>query len=81
MIKIEEFWGIDFRVGEVKGVSNSNIKIKCNNKNFNVNLKLDVNKGEKIAVIIDGDKLIIPVVNGNVPLVPEKDIEAGSKIR
>jgi len=81
MIKIEEFWGIDFRIGEVKVVSNSNIKIKCNNKNFNVNLKLDVNKGEKIAVIIDGDKLIIPVVNGNVPLVPEKDIEVGSKIR
>ncbi len=80
MIKIEEFWKIDFKVGEVKEVGNNN-KIKCDNKTFNVNLKLDVNKGEKIAVIIEGDKLIIPVINDSIPLIPEKDAEAGSKIR
>lgn len=81
MIKIEEFWKIDFKVGEVEEISKSNIKIKCDNKTFNVNLKLDVKKKDKIAIIIEGDKLIIPVVNGKTPLVPEKDIEVGSKIR
>lgn len=80
MIKIEEFWRIDFKIGEVKAIGKDSIQITCNKRDFIINLSLDVKKGEKIVVIIDGDKLIIPVVNGKIPLVPEKDIEVGSKI-
>lgn len=81
MIKIEEFWKIDFKIGEVEEISDKNIKVRCNDKTFNTGLKLDAKKGEKIAVVIDDERLIIPVVNEKIHLVPEKEIEIDSKIR
>ena len=81
MIKIEEFWKINFRIGEVKSINKENVKVSCENRDFVVGLDFDVKEGDKLAVIIYKDKLIIPVVNEKIPLIPEKDIEVGSKIR
>ena len=80
MIKFDEWQKIDFRIGEIIDVNGENIKITCRNKEFFIKLKLDVKKGNKIAVIINNEKLVIPVVNGNIPLIPDKDIEVGSRV-
>jgi len=79
-MNIEDFIKIDFRIGEIEEVSKSEFKIRCNDRIFNTKTKLNVKKGEKLAVIIDGDKIVVPVVNGNIPLIPEKSVPNGSKI-
>lgn len=80
MINIEQFKEVDFRIGEVIKVSGDEIQINCDNKTFLINMNLDVKEKDKIVVIINKDKLVIPAVKDNVPIVPEKDIEPGSKI-
>ena len=80
MMTIEEFSKINFRVGKVKSVDKNRILIICENKEFSASPGLDVKKGEKIAVIMEGDKIIVPVLNKKIPLAPEKDIELGSRI-
>ena len=80
IVKFDEWSKIDFRVGEVKDISKNYVKIIINHKTFNTQLNLNVQKGDKIAVIINQDNLIIPLI-GNSIIIPEKDIEIGSKIR
>jgi methionine--tRNA ligase beta chain len=77
---IEDFVKVDLRIGEIKEIKKGKIIVSCNNKEFSVKLDSDVKKNEKIAVIIEGDRIIIPILNKNIPLIPEKDIEPGSKI-
>jgi hypothetical protein len=79
IMTIEEFGKINFRVGEVVEIGKK-IKIRCLDKDYPVSSSIKFDKGDKIAIIISGDKLIIPVVN-NISLVPGKDVEVGSKIR
>ena len=80
IISIEEFQKIELKIGIIQEVSN-NIKINCNNKEYITGIKLDVKKGEKIVIGFLQKKLIIPVLEGNNPIVPEKDIENGARIR
>ena len=79
MITIEEFSKFDFRVGKVKEINKGSIKIILEDKEFNVNLMLDVKEGDKIVVLVNGDNLIIPLADGGV-ISPEKNIKEGSKV-
>ena len=79
IMAIEEFSRINFRVGEVIEAGRK-IKIRCLDKDYFVKLNINVEKGDRIAVVISGDKLIIPVANA-VPLTLGKDVEVGSRIR
>ncbi|MFH1325831.1 MAG: hypothetical protein ABIH49_03645 [archaeon] len=80
-ITFDEWLKFDLRVGEVAESNKDNLKINCCDKEFHVKLPISVKKGEKIVIGISGDKVVIPVIGGNIPLAPEKDIEVGSKIR
>ena len=77
---IDDFTKLEMRVGKVENIGKS-VKIKCGDREFNTNLKLNLNKDEKIVIGILGDKLILPVVGKNIPIVPEKDIGIGARIR
>ena len=79
MINYDEFKKSDLRIEEIIEVKKDEIRIKCGEKSFSFNGKLNVEKGEKIFIVINEDKLIIPHIN-NSPIVPEKDINAGTKI-
>jgi len=81
MITINDLNKIDLRVGEVIEVSNNSIKIKCNNKEYSFNSKINVNNSDKIVIIIKDNKVSIPILEDNTPIVSEKDIKEGSKIR
>lgn len=81
IIKIEDFSKINLRVGEVIEVTKSYTKIGCFDKVFTVKLNLNVKKGEQLIVAVNGDNLVIPVLNQNITLSPEKNIDAGSKVR
>ncbi|MEK6885838.1 MAG: hypothetical protein AABX17_02640 [Nanoarchaeota archaeon] len=81
MITIDEFQKIDLRVGEIRALDKGKIKINCLNKEFSGNLKLNAVKGDELIVVFNAGKLVIPVVNGDIPLIPEKKIENGSKVR
>lgn len=79
-IQFDEWSKIDFRIGEVKNISKNSVKIIVNEKVFDLKLDLNIKKGDKIAVIVNNNNLIIPLVNNSV-IVPEADIETGSKVR
>lgn len=80
-VKFDEWLKFDLRIGEVVRVDKDHIEISCCNRNFNVNMNLDVNIGDKIVVGLMGEEIVIPVVNDKIPISPEKDIEVGSRIR
>lgn len=79
MINIDDFNKIDFRVGEVINIDKNKLEINVGERNYFVKLILKVKKRDKIAVIISGDKIVIPSFE-QIPLIPDKDIEVGSKI-
>ena len=81
MINIEDLSKLNMRVGEIREVNDNNIKIVCGSKEFSTGLKLNVKKGDKIVISLTDKKIIIPVVNNNIPLSPERKIEAGSKVQ
>ena len=78
IIKFEGWQKLELRVGEVKSIGEK-IIISCN-KDFEIKLDLDVKKEDKIVMGILGDGLVIPVVKGNVPLIPEKGAQVGWKV-
>ncbi len=80
MISIEEFKKVDFRIGEVKLI-NDKIEICVSDKKFLINIKLNIEENDKIIIILHNNKIIIPVFDKNIPIIPEKDIETGSKVR
>jgi tRNA-binding EMAP/Myf-like protein len=79
-VTIDDFSKIEFRIGEVKSIDKKGIKIICDDKDFLINIDLDVKKKDKLAIIIAGEKLIVPVIDSHLPLSPEKDIELGSRV-
>ncbi len=79
IIEFKDWVKFDFRVGEVKNVSDNKMIINCLNKDFEVGLGLDVNKGDKIIVGIYGDKLVVLTAEESV-IFPEKDMEVGSRV-
>lgn len=80
IIKFDEWSKIEFKIGEVKNISKNSVKIIVNEKVFEAKLDLNIKKGDKIAVIVNNNNLIIPLVNNSV-IVPETDIETGSRVR
>ena len=79
IINFEDWLKFELRIGEVKKIKNQ-IVINCNNKEFKVSDNLDLKNGDKIVVGINGANLMIPVINENIPLIPEKDAEAGMRV-
>jgi len=81
MITIEDITKINLKIGEVKNISKGHITINFENKDYIKKIKLEVKKGDKIVIAHNQENITIPLINKNIPLIPEKDIEAGSKIR
>ena len=79
IIKFEDWKKLELKVGEVKKIMDT-ITIKLEDKSYEVNLGLDVKIGDKIVVGVSGDNLIIPCVNGRIPLIPEKDVKVGWRV-
>lgn len=78
-MKFEDWIKFDFRVGEIVEIGEDKIKIDIGEEVLESNMKLDINVREKIVVGIQEDKLIIPLIGGSV-IVPESDIDNGSKV-
>lgn len=81
MIKIEDLEKIELRVGQIVSKTNKETIILCNGQKYQTNLKIDANKNDKIIIAINDDEIIIPLLNTVCPIIPDKDIEEGSKIR
>lgn len=81
MITIEDFAKIELKVGKIISKSNRETLIECNGKEFSTRININTNKNDKIIIAINGDEVIIPLINHSIPLVPDKDIETGSKVR
>lgn len=81
MIKIDEFNKTNLRIAKIVSIEKNKIKIKCGNIEQTLIYQLKGKIGDKIMVLIDKDKIMISIVNENIPIIPEKDIETGSKIR
>jgi hypothetical protein len=79
IIDFEDWIKFDLRFGEIKTVKNGLAKISLGNKEYSVKTSLNLQKGDKIVVGIQGGKLIILHVNNSV-IIPEKEIENGSRI-
>jgi methionine--tRNA ligase beta chain len=79
IINIDEFSKFDFRIGKIESIGKGSIKIKCLDKVFETKQKLDIKKGDFIVIVANADKIVIPTVSGSV-IVPEKEIEEGSKV-
>jgi len=79
IIQFEDWAKLDFRIGEVISITKKGTEIIVGDKNFFTKLSLVVKKGDKIVVLLSQDNLIIPFA-GNSFLVPDSDIEPGSRI-
>ena len=78
-ISFEDWIKFDLRIGEVLERKDDKLKILVGEKEFIINKNLKISVGDKIVVGLQGDKLILPLLDGSV-LFPEKDIENGTKI-
>jgi len=81
MIKIEQFEKANLRIAEVKSIKEKKITLVCDNQSFTINLPLKAKTGDLIVVSSVNGKLSIPVLDGDIPLSPEKKIENGSKVQ
>ena len=75
-VKFDEWLKFDLRIGEVK-----NGKVDIGGREFELTQDVHVEEGDKIVVGVDGDKLVVLVVNSNVLIVPESDVKLGCKVR
>ena len=79
MIKLEDFKKIDMRIGKVDKTEGDIAHIKCPEK-FIVKNNIGLKENDEIVVVLGNGKLLIPVIN-DLPILPDKYIEPGSKIR
>lgn len=79
IIKYEEWIKLKLKVGEVKKTGEKTV-IALDGKSYEVNLDLEVRKGDKIVVGFSGEGLVIPVVDGRIPLDPGKDSKEGWRV-
>lgn len=79
-LKFEDWMKFKLVIGEVIGISKSNVGIDIGGKILKTNKKGNLEKGDKIIVCVQEENLIIPLTDGSV-IISEKDIEVGSKIR
>ncbi len=78
-ISFEDWQKINLVIGEVREIGNLT-KINCNEKDYSIRLKLKADKGDKIVIGFLNNQIIIPVFDKDNPIIPEKDIENGSRI-
>ena len=79
-MKFEDWLKFDLRVGEIIGIGGGKIKIDLGDREFEKKINIDVKKGEKIIVGLQGNGCVIPLVGGNVLIAPEKNIDNGVRI-
>lgn len=80
MMEFDEFKKLDLRIGEVVDVGGDGVRINCGANDAFVKGKLDVSKGDKVVVGTCEDCVVVLVVGGEMPIVPEKDIGVGVRI-
>lgn len=78
-MNFEDWIKLDLRIGEIKTIKNRLAKINLGDKEYSIKTSLDLQKGDKIVVGIREGKLIVPNVNNSI-IIPEKDIENGSRV-
>ncbi|MEK6918200.1 MAG: hypothetical protein AABW51_04595 [Nanoarchaeota archaeon] len=78
IVKFSDWAKLELRVGEVVDTKGKTI-INCG-RNFTTGLKLNISKGDKIVIGLSNGGLIIPLLQSNIIIVPEKDIETGSRV-
>jgi len=81
LVNFEEWANLEMRIGKVKDVNKNKIIINCNNEDYSKTIKINAKKNDLIVVGFLEGEIIIPLINGNVFIIPESDIEVGSKIR
>ena len=79
IIQFEDWAKLKLKVGIVKKVGES-IVINDGTNDFEIKLDLNVKKGDKIVVGLNGDGLVVPVVNDRIPLDPGQDSKEGSRV-
>jgi len=79
-LKFEDWMKFKLVIGEVIGISKSNVRIDIGGEILKTNKKGNLEKGDKIIVCLQEENLIIPLTDGSV-IIPEKDIGVGSKVR
>lgn len=78
MISFKEFQGFDLRIGEVVSVDNFAIRVNVGEEVL-VKADLDVTQGDKVVVLINGEKPAILSI-GRESVCVDGDIDAGTKI-
>ena len=76
-IKFKDFVNLRMKVGIVKSIGDK-IKIVLDERDYYVNINLNVDKGDQIVVGFVEGGLVIPVVCGNIPLIPTEKVKEGS---
>jgi hypothetical protein len=77
-IKFGDWLKFELLVAEVLEVGNK-IKLDLGNKQVEVKGDYNVVVGDKIVIGLERDKIIVPLA-GNSVIVPEEEIENGSRI-
>lgn len=80
-INFEEWAKLEMGIGMIKRITKGGSIINCKDRDYSIKIKLNAKKNDLIAVGFIGDEIIIPLVNENIPIIPESDIEVGSKVR
>jgi hypothetical protein len=77
IIKIEEFDKLGLKLGEVKNASAKKSVIGCGINEYSGKIDIKLNKGDLIMISDLGDDLIIPVIEGDIPIIAEKPAKSG----
>jgi len=78
-LTFEDWIKLELKVAEVKSVKPL-IVLSVDNKDLIFNKKLKVKVGDKILVGFYKNGFVVPVVNGDVPILPDKGAEPGMRI-
>jgi hypothetical protein len=79
MIKFDDFAKLDLRVATVK-VSNKQKKILINDREFAPDFEINAKTGDKIAVGIIGEEIVVLVTDKINPVFLDSEIENGARI-
>jgi len=79
IIQFENWAKLKLVVGEVKSIGDK-IIINDGNKDFEIDFDLNVEKGEQIVIGFVEGEIIIPVINRTRSIIPDDDVELGSRV-
>lgn len=78
-VKFEDWTKLKLLVGEIMDIVEGNIQINIGDRIMEYVRKINAEKGDKIVVGVTGDNLVVPLIKDSF-IVPEKDIEVGSRV-